>query len=75
MSLQGLSGGKMVEDNKSRGNEKTVDQKKKVDRRQSIQRKKGKQVSGEGLPGGKTVEVNDRRERGIVCARKGALLM
>ena len=29
-----------------------------------MQQKKGKRVSGEGLPGGKTVEVNDRRERG-----------
>ena len=38
-----------------------------------MQQKKGKRVSG-GLPGGKTVEVNDRRERGIVCGRKGALL-
>ena len=29
-----------------------------------MQQKKGKRVSGEGLPGGTTVEVNDRRERG-----------
>ena len=29
-----------------------------------MQQKKGKRVSGEGLPGGKTGEVNDRRERG-----------
>ena len=29
-----------------------------------MQQKRGKRVSGEGLPGGKTVEVNDRRERG-----------
>ena len=61
---EGLSGGRMVEDNKSREKEKTVDQKKKDDRRQSMQQKKGKRVSGEGLQGGKTVEVTDRRERG-----------
>ena len=54
----------MVEDNKSREKEKTVDQKKKDDRRQSMQQKRGKRVSGEGLPGGKTVGVNDRRDRG-----------
>ena len=54
----------MVEDNKSRNKEKTVDQKKKYDRRQSMQQKKGKWVSGEGMPGGKTVKVDDRRERG-----------
>ena len=41
-----------------------MDQKKKDDRRQSMQQKKGKQVSGEGVPGGKTVEADDRRERG-----------
>ena len=29
-----------------------------------MQQKKGKRVSGEGLPGDTTVEVNDRRERG-----------
>ena len=28
----------------------------------SMQQKKGKRVSGEGLPGGKTVKVDDRRE-------------
>ncbi|KAI0207896.1 Mechanosensory protein 2 [Lamellibrachia satsuma] len=54
----------MVEDNKSREKEKTVDQKKKDERRQSMQQKRGKRVSGEGLPGGKTVKVDDRRERG-----------
>ena len=64
MSEEGLSGGRMVEDNKSREKDKTVDQKKKDDRRQSMQQKKGKRVSGEGLPGGKTVKVDDRRERG-----------
>ena len=53
----------MVEDIKSREKEKTVDQKKKDDRRQSMQQKRGKRVSGEGLPGGKTVKVDDRRER------------
>ena len=39
-----------------------------------MQQKQGKRVSGEGLPGCTTVEVDDRRERGIVCGRKGALL-
>ena len=29
-----------------------------------MQKKKGKRVSGEGLPGGKTVNVDGRRERG-----------
>ena len=53
----------MVEDNKSRENEKTVDQKTKDDRRQSMQQKRGKRVSREGLPGGKTVKVDDIRER------------
>ena len=53
----------MVEDNKSREKEKTVDQ-KKDDRRQRMQQKRGKRVSGEGLPGGKTVKVDDMRERG-----------
>ena len=38
--------------------------KKKDDRRQRMQQKRGKQVSGEGLPGGKTVKVDDMRERG-----------
>ena len=37
---------------------------KKDDRRQSMQQKKGKRVSGEGVPGGKIVKVDDRRERG-----------
>ena len=64
VSEEGLSGGRMVEDNKSREKVKTVDQKKKDDRRQSMQQKKGKRVSGEGLLGGKTVKVDDRRERG-----------
>ena len=59
-----LSGGKMVEDNKNRKKEKTVDQKKKDDRRQSMQQNRGKRVNGEGLPGGKTVEVIYRRKRG-----------
>ena len=39
VSEEGLSGGKMVEDNKSREKEKTVDQKKKNGRRQSMQQK------------------------------------
>ena len=63
VSEEGLSGGRMVEDNKSREKEKTVYQKKKDDRRQSMQQKRGKRVNGEGLPGGKTVKVDDRRER------------
>ena len=54
----------IVEDNKSREKEKTVDQKKKDGRRQSMQQKRGKRVSGEGLPCGKTVKVDHRRERG-----------
>ena len=29
-----------------------------------MQQKRGKRVSGEGWPGGKTVKVDDRRERG-----------
>ena len=29
-----------------------------------MQQKRGKRVSGEGLPGGKTVTVDDMRERG-----------
>ena len=64
MNEEGLSGGRMVDDNKSREKEKTVDQKKKDDRRPSMKKKKGKRVSGEGLPGDKTVKVDDRRERG-----------
>ena len=43
VSEEGLSHGRMVEDNKSREKEKTVDQKKKDDRRQSMQKRK---VSG-----------------------------
>ena len=34
-----------------------MDQKKKGGRRQSMQQKNGKLVGGEGVPGGKTVEV------------------
>ena len=64
VSEEGLSGDRMVEDNKSREKVKNVDQKKKDDRRQRMQQKRGKRVSGEGLPGGKTVEVDDMRERG-----------
>ena len=64
VSEDGLSSGRMVEDNKSRENEKTVDQKKKDDRRQSMQQKNGKRVSAEGVSGVKTVKVDDRRERG-----------
>ena len=66
VSEEGLSGGRMVEDNKSREKETNVDQKKKDERRQSMQQKRGKRVNGEKLPGGKTltVKVDDRRERG-----------
>ena len=64
VSEEGLSGGRMVEDNKNREKVKTVDQKKKDERRQSTQQKRGKRVRGEGLPGVKTVKVDDRRERG-----------
>ena len=64
VSEEGLSGGRIVEDNKSRQKEMTVDQKKKDDSRQSMQQKRGKRVSGEGWPGGKIVKVDDRRERG-----------
>ena len=39
-----------------------MDQKKKDSK--SMQQQKLKRLSGEGLPDGKTVEVNDRRERG-----------
>ena len=58
VSGEGLSGGKMVKDNKIREKEK------KDDRRQIMQQKRGKRLDGEGLPGGKTVEVDDRREKG-----------
>ena len=34
--------------------------KKKDDRRQRMQQKRGKRVSGEGLPGGKTVRCCSR---------------
>ena len=64
VSEEGLSGGRMVEDNKNREKVKTVDQKKKDERRQSTQQKRGTRVRGEGLPGVKTVKVDDRRERG-----------
>ena len=46
VSEEGLSGGRMVEDNKSREKDKTVDKKKKDDRRQSMQQKIGKPMSG-----------------------------
>ena len=72
MSEEGLTGGRMVEDNNSREKEKTVDQKKKDDRRQSMQQKKVKRVSGEVLPGGKMM-IEEKGD--IVCFRKGALPM
>ena len=43
---------------------KKAGKKKKEDRKQSVQQKKGKRVSGEGVPGGKIVKVDDRREMG-----------
>ena len=52
----------MVEDNVRRENGKTVDQKKKDGRRQSMQQKSGKRVSRVGLPVGKTVDFDNRRE-------------
>ena len=60
------SRGGMTEENKeSSGNvREKAGKKKKDDRRQRMQQKRGKRVSGEGLPGGKTVKVDDRRERG-----------
>ena len=45
MSEDRLSGGRMVEDNKSREKEKTMDQKKKDDRRQSMQQKEGYEMT------------------------------
>ena len=64
VSEDGLLSSRMVEDNKSRGNEKTVDQKKKDDMRQSMQQKNGYRMSAEGLPGGKTVKADDRKRKG-----------
>ena len=53
------------ENKESSGNVREKAGKKKRDeRRQRMQQKKGKQVSGEGLPGGKTVKFDDRRKRG-----------
>ena len=65
MSGEGLSGSKTAEDNKRREKEKTVEQ-KKDSRRQSVQQeiaggrvcnKRGKWVSAEGFPGGKSKTV------------------
>ena len=53
------------ENKESSGNvREKAGKKKEDDRRQSMQQKKGKRVSGEGMPGGKIVKVDDRRERG-----------
>ena len=53
------------ENKESSGNvREKAGKKKKDDRRQSMQQKKSKRVSGEGVPVGKIVKVNDRRERG-----------
>ena len=42
----------------------TASKNKKDGRRKRVQQKEGKRVIGDGLPGGNTVEVDDRRERG-----------
>ena len=58
-------GGETEENKESSGNvREKAGKKKKDDRRQRMQQKRGKRVSGEGLPGGKTVKVDDMRERG-----------
>ena len=58
-------GGETEENKESCGNvREKAGKKKKDDRRQRMQQKRGKRVSGEGLPGGKTVKVDDMRERG-----------
>ena len=58
-------GGETKENKESSGNvREKAGKKKKDDRRQRMQQKRGKRVSGEGLPGGKTVKVDDMRERG-----------
>ena len=41
----------------------TASKNKKDGRRKPVQQKEGKRVIGEGLSGGNTVEVDDRRER------------
>ena len=57
-------GGETEENKESSGNvREKAGKKKKDDRRQRMQQKRGKRVSGEGLPGGKTVKVDDMRER------------
>ena len=57
--------GETEENKESSGNvREKAGKKKKDDRRQRMQQKIGKRVSGEGLPGGKTVKVDDMRERG-----------
>ena len=35
-----------------------------------MQQKKGKRVSGERLPGGKTVKVDDKRKRGHIVRQE-----
>ena len=53
------------ENKESSGNmREKAGKKKKVDKMESMQQKKDKRVSGEGVPGGKIVKVDDRRERG-----------
>ena len=58
-------GGETKENKESSGNvREKAGKKKKDDRSQRMQQKRGKRVSGEGLLGGKTVKVDDMRERG-----------
>ena len=56
-------GGETEENKESSGNvREKAGKKKKDDRRQRMQQKRGKRVSGEGLPGGKTIKVDDMRD-------------
>ncbi|KAI0213138.1 hypothetical protein LSAT2_001869 [Lamellibrachia satsuma] len=58
-------GGETKENKESSGDvREKAGKKKKGERRQRMQQKRGKRVSEEGLPGGKTVKVDDMRERG-----------
>ena len=50
-------GGETEENKESSGNVREKAGKKKDDRRQRMQQKRGKRVSGEGLPGDKTVRL------------------
>ena len=56
--------GRGGENEESRGNVWKKASKKNIDgKRKSVQHKENKRVSGEGLPGVKTAEVDERRER------------